>query len=1167
MSSLNSSGTITKMSQTQLELENNRELQSVLHTRKMMADSLRQAMLITSSSNGQKGGNRTAGATCYAWGAGANGQLGQPPIGAQLRGSNKPLKVKFIGLQDSVVRVSCGNSHLACITDVGDIHAWGYGRLGQLGYTMDFTSNQPQPKEVDTLLKGPYWSERKGDGSKTPLPMKLVSCGQSHTLALDTDGCLHVWGAGKHGQLGHGRSVPTERVPKMVPFKYKLAQIACGDLHSAAIDSQGRIFTWGAGDAGQLGHGFDKPPSGVPLPEPYLVAGLSHHLGRMAQVACGAQFTAAVSERGELYVWGFGQHLYSTISNNFAYDPEKIRLPRKVKEVGCGRGHMVALTDQGDVFCWGDCEFGQLGHGRKVSINTPRLVLEGKNIVQVDAGRYHTVALNAYGVLYTWGCGESGQLGHGNDSNQLLPRVCDRLMLTVVGQVSCGEHHTAAVCSAIDMQEIDAQMEVWLDNEREEYELKQDAAETCPMGLGKKELQAINFERDSLRLARNLRTEKKVKGEQQVGSNNNIEVISDMKEMKQSIANRIDVREGLDSASSGEGLRPGSAISGFSDTSDTPIMAGGRPASPGQGKPKKREKKKGKSSKKVLRESSSLPDISSTSGAVSPFEEGSVRFDSSIFTQGFEADVGEDGEGPRMDESFFDLMVSRTKQGSKWMETQDRRGSSLVRSCTTLRSTFRKDGSELMKQVRQSISVGDMDMDQWEMQKAFQTMLSLKESYDLTKDNANRKEDKLMSMLTELKNLEMGTQAFNEYVAQQAARVKELRQAFSTVKLNWQEALENKSNYEDILAQLKYDGRMQQMELNRVKRLNSDQKKQLSKVGKLKENAVDQKDSAVKERDTFKDDAEKTMVAFDAYKMHFKQLENTMQLAQERAEQYAIARQKKNEGFSNKAAKKLSNKKKFMEEQLRDQEEKREEADKRRQELEKTYNKLITATNLNDPSDIIDKFYQMENTQQAFHQQIDLNKQRIVQLEKQRTELADEHATLDGSVHARGRWQDIDQKRGILNTKLKELKTKAAQLSQKRETQATYSQGIFALLRRSQGSGLLPENTQLPSQNLEGVVRCLDMIDRMLEAAMEFADNDSAVALANSEPATSAPATSDADADAVQLASATDALDGGATAEVEADPEPEPQIASESSEPTAEPQADTDAVDSEFERA
>ena len=81
------------------------------------------------------------------------------------------------------------------------------------------------------------------------------------------------------------------------------------------------------------------------------------------------------------------------------------------------------------------------------------------------------------------------------------------------------------------------------------------------------------------------------------------------------------------------------------------------------------------------------------------------------------------------------------------------------------------------------------------------------------------------------------TQSFDQYVAEQAMKVKMLRQAFSTVKLNWQEALENKSNYEDILAQLKYEGRMQQMELNRVKRLNTDQTKHVMKASKLKDNA------------------------------------------------------------------------------------------------------------------------------------------------------------------------------------------------------------------------------------------------------------------------------------------------------------------------------------------
>ena len=108
------------------------------------------------------------------------------------------------------------------------------------------------------------------------------------------------------------------------------------------------------------------------------------------------------------------------------------------------------------MYSWGACDFGQLGHGRKVPTSTPRLILQGKSIVSVAAGRYHCCALNTYGCVYhlrviritirasgwtemcvrfevpilmlmawsrySWGCGESGQLGHGNDQTVLLHR-------------------------------------------------------------------------------------------------------------------------------------------------------------------------------------------------------------------------------------------------------------------------------------------------------------------------------------------------------------------------------------------------------------------------------------------------------------------------------------------------------------------------------------------------------------------------------------------------------------------------------------------------------------------------------------------------------------------------------------------------------------------------
>ena len=823
---------------------------------------------------------------------------------------------------------------------------------------MERSNNQPTPMVVDTLVK-----TAKGG-------VKTVACGQSHSLAIDVEGNLHAWGAGKNGQLGTSRSVPYEPLPKMVSFKYALDQVACGDQHSAAIDDRGRVFTWGLGDAGQLGHGFDKPPAGYPLAEPYQVVGLPQHLGRMVQISCGSQFTAVVSQRGEVYVWGFGEHLYSTIEENFAYEPEKIQLPKKVLEVGCGRGHIVARTEEQNVYCWGACDNGQLGHGRKFPTSTPRLVLEGKNIVEVAAGRYHTTALNIYGVLYSWGCGESGQLGHSDDENALLPKVNEYLLRTVVGNVSCGEHHTAAVCSA-RLQDIDAQMKKWLDNENEEYDLKQDAAETCPTGLGPKELSALVTERDALRLAKSLREEKKeMKLEREVKGE--FEEVPDQEGIRQSILQGIEARSSADRPDS-----RGSNLTGLSEES-----APERLPDVHVKKPKKGKKRRGGGA-------SAMQDVGDSGGGYGEDDdESGLRFDSSIFTAGFE-DIGDEtaASGGRMDETFFDMMHQATKKGSKWMAEQDRRGSSLVRNATVMRGSFRKDGTELMKQVKQSISVGDMDMDQWEMEKAYQTLLSLKETYDLTRNGANAKEDQLMAMLTELRALEASTQSFDGYVAEQAMKVKMLRQAFSTVKLNWQEALENKHNYEDILSQLKYEGRMQQMELNRVKRLNQDQTKHVMKATKLKDNAEIQEELALVEREEFEKDVHKTKVTFEAYEHHFNTLGQTIQLSRERAEQYAVARQRKNADFSSKAEKKMRKKYKFMEDAMRDQEAKREMADETRLQLEEKYNKLINATNLNDPSDIIDKFYHMEQVHAGLKMQIETNERRTLDLETERQTL------------------------------------------------------------------------------------------------------------------------------------------------------------------------------------
>jgi len=81
-----------------------------------------------------------------------------------------------------------------------------------------------------------------------------VACGQQHVLALDASGKVFSWGMGVFGQLGH-ENVWDEGQPKVIEalLEKKIIQVACGYNHSLALTDDGRVFTWGSSEYGQQG--------------------------------------------------------------------------------------------------------------------------------------------------------------------------------------------------------------------------------------------------------------------------------------------------------------------------------------------------------------------------------------------------------------------------------------------------------------------------------------------------------------------------------------------------------------------------------------------------------------------------------------------------------------------------------------------------------------------------------------------------------------------------------------------------------------------------------------------------------------------------------------------------------------------------------------------------
>ena len=110
-------------------------------------------------------------------------------------------------------------------------------------------------------------------------------------------GKLYTWGSGDYGRLGHGDN-HSQKQPKLVEIlrEKDVRKFACGSRHVLALGSDGAVYSWGFGGDGQLGHG----DLGIQT-NPRLVKAL--HSEGVRDVCCGENHSwrsrrAATSSRG-----------------------------------------------------------------------------------------------------------------------------------------------------------------------------------------------------------------------------------------------------------------------------------------------------------------------------------------------------------------------------------------------------------------------------------------------------------------------------------------------------------------------------------------------------------------------------------------------------------------------------------------------------------------------------------------------------------------------------------------------------------------------------------------------------------------------------------------------------------------------------------------------------
>eukprot|EP00941_MAST-03F_sp_MAST-3F-sp1_P005922 g5922.t1 len=80
-----------------------------------------------------------------------------------------------------------------------------------------------------------------------------VALGSAHALALDSNGCVFMWGSGLAVGVDANKEKPN--VEKVLGIDGKVVDIAAGSGHSLVVTDLGTMYSWGKGHVGQLGVG------------------------------------------------------------------------------------------------------------------------------------------------------------------------------------------------------------------------------------------------------------------------------------------------------------------------------------------------------------------------------------------------------------------------------------------------------------------------------------------------------------------------------------------------------------------------------------------------------------------------------------------------------------------------------------------------------------------------------------------------------------------------------------------------------------------------------------------------------------------------------------------------------------------------------------------------
>jgi alpha-tubulin suppressor-like RCC1 family protein len=384
-----------------------------------------------------------------------------------------------------IKKIYSGWEHNIIISDNNEIYSFGHNNNCQCGIPIENNNKD------NIRIKNPINISDFNNG----MTAISAACGNEHTLILDKKNNVYSFGNNEDGVLGvENNKLKSSKFIKVDFGEYnnRIKAISAGTVHNVALTDDGKIFSWGSAQGGQLGLSekylsklnnkefFISTPTLVPM---------KNNDMKIIKISCGEAHTIVLNNKKEVYSWGFGSNgqlglgfcedsfeLGTGLSNSRIFTPKKIESFQKkilINDIQCGKTFSMFVDTNGKLYACGVNDLNQLGipepppqtHLKNMDCQCKDFVIPTKliyftnmKVEKISCGEAHCVAIikstqNYDKIIWSWGNNRYGQLGLGDNINCSFPKPNTYLFEykdNKYESVSCGGFHSLCLINSND---------------------------------------------------------------------------------------------------------------------------------------------------------------------------------------------------------------------------------------------------------------------------------------------------------------------------------------------------------------------------------------------------------------------------------------------------------------------------------------------------------------------------------------------------------------------------------------------------------------------------------------------------------------------------------------------------------------------------------------------